>query len=140
MLMAMSACASSAETVPMSGDHDRLRVEGQVRATASSIAVDVQVRNDRDEPITLVPDQCGRVTDVELERTVFRAEGKRWDGSVQAVKELVLRDQQFDDTPDSFAPRRVGDSSSATPDCRRRRRQGNGGPRGALQRGNAAAH
>ena len=103
----------------MSGDHDRLRVEGQVRATASSIAVDVQVRNDRDEPITLVPDQCGRVTDVELERTVFRAEGKRWDGSVQAVKELVLRDQQFDDTPDSFAPRRVGDSSSATPDCHR---------------------
>ena len=25
MLMAMSACASSAETVPMSDDHDRLR-------------------------------------------------------------------------------------------------------------------
>jgi hypothetical protein len=106
--MAVSGCAPSAERVSISGEHEGLAVQAQVSSTGSSIAVDVQVRNDRDEAIHLVPDQCGRVTDVELERTVFRPEGKRWDGSVQAVKDLVLHDQQFDDTPDSFAPRRVG--------------------------------
>ena len=117
--MIAAACSPAAKTVPISGDHDGLRVDGEVSASGSSIAVDVQVRNDRVQAITLVPDQCGRVTDVELERTVFRPEGKRWDGSVQAVKEVVLHDQEFDDNPDSFAPRRVGDHSAATPDCQR---------------------
>jgi Protein of unknown function (DUF4241) len=118
-VLALSACSPAAKSASLSGEHDGLRVDGQVSAAGSSIAVDVQVRNDRDEAVHLVPDQCGRVTDVELERTVFRPEGKSWDGSVQVVKELVLNDQRFDDTPDSFAPRRVGDHSAATPDCRR---------------------
>jgi hypothetical protein len=113
------ACAPAPDAVAISGDHRGLTLGADVAATDRSITIDALVRNERDEPIHLVPDQCGRVTDVELERTVFRPEGKRWEGSVQAVKELVLHDQQFDDTPDSFAPRRVGDSSSATPDCRR---------------------
>ena len=115
----MFACSPSTEPVSTSGEHDGLAVEGQVTSTGSSIAVDVVVRNDREKAIHLVPDQCGRVVDVELERTAFQPEGKHWDGSVQAVKEIVLRDQQFDDSPDSFAPRRVGDHSAATPDCRR---------------------
>lgn len=113
------ACAPAPDAVAISGDHRGLTLGADVAATDRSITIDALVRNERDEPIHLVPDQCGRVTDVELERTVFRPEGKRWEGSVQAVKELVLHDQQFDGTPDSFAPRRVGDSSSATPDCRR---------------------
>ena len=117
--MAASACAPSAEPVGVSGEHDGLAVEGQVTSTGNSIAVDVVVRNDREEAIHLVPDQCGRVVDVELERTTFRPEGKHWDGSVQAVKEIVLNDQRFDETPNSFAPRRVGDHSAATPECRR---------------------
>src|SRR5262245_22792223 len=118
-VLAVAACSSASEAVPISADHDGLRVDGQVSATTRSIAVDVQVRNARDEAITLVPDQCGRVTDVELERTALRPEGEQWDGSVGVVKELVLRDQRFDDNPDSFAPRRVGDQSAATPECRR---------------------
>ena len=85
---------ADAEPVSISGEHDGLAVEGQVTSTGSSIAVDVVVRNDRDEPIHLVPDQCGRVVDVELERTTFQPEGTRWDGSVQAVKEIVLNDQR----------------------------------------------
>ena len=119
LLLAVAACSPGPEPVAVSGEHDRLAVEGQVSSTGSSIAVDVVVRNDREEPIHLVPDQCGRVTDVELERTTFLPEGKHWDGSVQAVKEIVLNDQRFDETPDSFAPRRVGDHSSATPECHR---------------------
>ena len=118
-VLAFAACSPAAKSAPITGDHDGLHVDGQVSATGSSIAVEAQVRNDRDEAIHLVPDQCGRVMDVELERTEFRPEGRSWDGSIGAVKELVLHDQRFDDTPDSFAPRRVGDPSSATPDCRR---------------------
>lgn len=117
LLIAAAACAPAPESVAISGAHDGLAVEGQVTSTGSSIAVDVVVRNEREEPIHLVPDQCGRVVDVELERTEFLPEGKRWEGSVQAVKDLVLRDQEFLDRPDSFAPRRVGDSSSTVPDC-----------------------
>jgi Protein of unknown function (DUF4241) len=117
LLIAAAACAPAPEPIAISGEHDGLTVEGQVTSSGGSIAVDVTVRNHREEPIHLVPDQCGRVVDVELERTTFLPEGKRWDGSVQAVKDLVLRDQAFLDRPDSFAPRRVGDSSSTVPDC-----------------------
>ncbi len=113
------ACAPTPEPVGVSGEHDGLAVDGQVTSTGNSIAVDVVVRNDREEPIHLVPDQCGRVVDVELERTAFQPVGKHWDGSIGAVKEIVLNDQRFDDSPDFFAPRRVGDHSSATPECRR---------------------
>ena len=119
LLIAAAACAPAPESVAISGEQDGLAVEGQVTSTGSSIAVDVVVRNNREEPIHLVPDQCGRVVDVELERTTFLPEGQRWEGSVQAAKEIVLRDQRFDENPDSFAPRRVGDPSAATPDCRR---------------------
>ena len=118
-LMAVSACAPSAEPVSFSGDHDGLTVNAMVSATDSSIVLETRVRNERDEAVQLVPDQCGRVTDVELERTEFLPEGRGWDGSIQAVKDLVLQDQGFLDRPDSFAPRRVGDSSSTVPDCSR---------------------
>jgi hypothetical protein len=114
-----AACSPAPEPVGVSGEHDGLTLTADVTDTGHSIAVDVQVGNERDEAITLVPDQCGRVADVELERTAFRPEGAQWDGSVGVVKELVLHDQRFDDNPDSFAPRRVGDHSAATPECRR---------------------
>ena len=115
--LTLAACSPAPEPVAVAGEHDGLTVEGQVTSTGGSIAVDVVVRNNREEPIHLVPDQCGRVVDAELERTEFLPEGKRWEGSVQAVKDLVLRDQEFLDRPDSFAPRRVGDASSTVPDC-----------------------
>ena len=118
-LIAVSACAPSAEPVSFSGDHEGLTVNATVSATDSSIVLETRVRNERDEAVQLVPDQCGRVMDVELERTEFLPEGRGWDGSIQAVKDLVLQNQGFLDRPDSFAPRRVGDSSSTVPDCSR---------------------
>ena len=119
LLIAAAACAPSAEPVSFSGDHKGLTVNAMVSATDSSIVLETRVRNERDEAVQLVPDQCGRVTDVELERTEFLPEGRGWDGSIQAVKDLVLQNQGFLDRPDSFAPRRVGDSSSTVPDCSR---------------------
>jgi hypothetical protein len=117
LLVATVACSPAPEPATTSGEHEGLAVDGRITATDSSIVVDVVVRNQRDAVAHLETDQCGRVTDVELERTTFRAEGKHWDGSIQAVKELVLDDQRFEDHGDAFAPRRVGDPSSAVPDC-----------------------
>ena len=54
---------------------------------------------------------------MELERTEFLPEGQRWDGSIQAVKDLVLGGQRFLDRPDSFAPRRLSGRTDAPPDC-----------------------
>ena len=116
---AVAACSPAPEPVVTTGERDGLVVEGRVTSTGRSIAVDVVVSNDRGEPIHLETSQCGRVVDVELERTAFRPEGRVWDGSVQAVKEHVLNDQRFLDNPDWFHPRRVGDESDAVPECRR---------------------
>ena len=113
------ACAPAPEPMAVSGDRDGLKLSAAVTNTGHSITVDLVLRNERAEPVAVVPDQCGRVVDVELERTVFRPEGQRWEGSVQAVKDLVLDDQTFLDRPDSFAPRRVGDVSSEVPACTR---------------------
>ena len=115
----LPACSPAPEPVTLSGEHDRLTLQAGVTNTGHSIAVDVVLRNERVESVVVVPDQCGRVVDVELERTEFRPEGRQWEGSVQAVKDLVLADQAFLDRPDSFAPRRVADSSSAVPTCSR---------------------
>ena len=65
------ACAPA--PAPFSGEHGGLVVEGQVTDTGSSIAVDVVVRNERDEVVHLETDQCGRVTDVELDERCFAA-------------------------------------------------------------------
>ena len=119
LLIAVAACSPAPKPVAMSGEHDGLVVEGQVTDTGSSIAVEVVVRNQRDEVVHLETDQCGRIMDVELERTTFRRQGRHWGGSIQAAKELVLDAQRFDDDADSFAPRRVGDHSSAVPECQR---------------------
>ncbi len=119
MALATIPVACAPAPAPISGEHDGLVVEGRVAATDASITVDLSVRNKGDGVLHLEPNQCGRVTDVRLERTQFRAEGRHWDGPVQAAKELVLHDQRFEDDSDLFAPRRVGDTSSATPDCAR---------------------
>jgi hypothetical protein len=119
LLIAVAACSPTPDPVAMSGEHEGLVVEGQVTDSGSSIVVDVVVRNQRDDIVHLETDQCGRVTDVELERNVYRPEGRHWGGSIQAVKELVLNGQRFDDDADWFAPRRVRDRSSDVPDCLR---------------------
>jgi hypothetical protein len=119
LVIAATACAPAPESVAVSGEHDGLTLAASVTDTGHSIAVDVVVGNARDKPLLLVPDQCGRVTDVELERTELRPEGRRWDGPIQTVKEFVLDEQGFLDRPDSFAPRRVGDGSSEVPECAR---------------------
>ncbi|HSK52321.1 MAG TPA: DUF4241 domain-containing protein [Clostridia bacterium] len=119
LLVVVAACAPAPDPIGVSGERDDLVLDAEVAASRDSLVVDLVVRNERAEPVHLVPTQCGRVVDVELERTLFRPEGKRWTGSVQTVKALVLRDQRVLDRPDHFHPRRAADSSSSTPDCLR---------------------
>ena len=110
-------CAPAPDAAAISGDLHGLTLGADVAATDRSITIDALVRNERDEPIHLVPDQCGRVTDAELERTELLPEGQRWDGAVQTVKDLVLRGQRFLDRPDPFHPRRVTGRTDTTPEC-----------------------
>ena len=113
------ACALAPPPVGTSADRDGLGLKVSVQATKSSIVVETIVRNDRAEPVHLVPDQCGRVTEVLMARTTFEAEGEEWDGSLQAAKDMILRDQLSRQGPDRFHPRIPGSRSSDTPPCQR---------------------
>jgi hypothetical protein len=115
----LAGCAQLGPPVGATADRDSLSLEMSVRASRSSLVVETVVRNGREVPIHLVTDQCGRVTEVLLARTVFEPDGERWEGSLQAVKDLVLRDQLSRQGPDRFHPRIPGNSSAAVPECRR---------------------
>jgi len=103
----------------LSADKEGLALQIQLRATGDAILLETRVRNDRAEPIHLVPDQCGRVTEALLVRTRLEPEGAEWTGSVQAVKDRILDDQRSRQFPDHFHPRVPGDASSRVPDCAR---------------------
>ena len=89
-----------------SGLHERdgLVLEADIRATTTELIADVVVRNERAVPAHLVPDPCGRVAEVLLIQTAFQPDGHTWDGSLQAVKDLIVRDQVASQGPDRFYP------------------------------------
>ena len=115
----LAACSAATATTRISGDHDGLTLTADVSASSDSIAVEAVVHNGRQETVYLVPDQCGHVIDAELERTVSQPEGQTWDGSIQAVKDLILEDQRSDQFPDPFWDARVADPSSGAPECQK---------------------
>lgn len=110
-----------APVVTAAGDRNGLVARMSLSATSSSLIVETRVENRRGNPIHLVPDQCGRITEVLLARTRFQPKGRTWTGSLQAVKSYILTDQRRRQNPDPFAPRRPGETSSKTPECRRPR-------------------
>ena len=81
-----------------------------------SLIVATTVRNTRAQDVQLDADQCGRVTEVVLARTVFEPEGETYDGSLGAVKELVLDGQRFVQNPNRFHPRRLTGGTDI-PEC-----------------------
>ena len=110
-----SESARTASAVPFSpvaapsglvAERDGLVLEAELRATTTELIAEVIVRNERTEVLHLVPDPCGRVAEVMLIRTAFEPEGRRWTGSIQAAKELILRDQVSRQGPDRFHPPR----------------------------------
>jgi hypothetical protein len=109
------ACADS-PTIPAFGDHDGLTLRVELSRKGSSLFAVTSVRNTRAQAVHLDADQCGRVTEVVLARTVFQPEGETYAGSVGKVKELVLERQRSAQNPDRFAPRRVT-GGSEVPDC-----------------------
>ena len=74
------------------------------------------VRNTRADAVNLDATQCGRVTEVILARTVFEPEGETYTGSLDAVKQILLRQQRSNQSADPFAPRREPGGSDV-PDC-----------------------
>lgn len=114
-LLPLAGC-SDAPTASAGADHDGLALDMTVRATGESLKADVTVRNTRGTAVHLDADQCGRVTEVVLARTVFQPEGATYTGSLDAVKKLVLQQQRSNQSSDRFAPRRATGGSD-TPDC-----------------------
>ena len=106
----------------MSGERNGLHLRVQVVQANGVIAVETQVENRRSRPVFLVPDQCGRVTEALLVRTKFQPEGRIWSQSLQALKRLVLDQQERRQGPERLAPRRPGDGTQAVPSCERPRR------------------
>jgi hypothetical protein len=102
-----------------SAERAGLVLSAELGATSSSLFVESHVRNERGGPAYLVPDQCGRVTEVLLVRAALSPTGRSWTGATGALRALVLRRQAFDERPDRFHPRRPGDPSSQVPECRR---------------------
>lgn len=105
--------------VDAAGDRRGLVLRMKVSATSGSLIVHTRVENRRSRPVRLEPDQCGRVTEVVLARTRFEPRGRRWSGSLRAVKKYILTDQRLRQDPDRFAPRRLDERSSEPPPCER---------------------
>jgi hypothetical protein len=121
-LAALASCSGDERDdreVAATANRDGLVLRAQIRGGGDALHVRTTVRNERATAVHLVPDQCGRVTEVLLPRTRFQPEGRSWSGSVQAAKAFVLRDQRSRQGPDRFHPRRPGDTSSTPPPCTR---------------------
>jgi len=95
-------------------EREGLVLEADLQATTAELIAEVVVRNDRSVPVHLVPDPCGRIAEVMLVRTKLLPEGRRWSGAIQAVKEIVVRDQVARQDPDRFHPPRP--SADAEPE------------------------
>jgi hypothetical protein len=99
-----------------SGERDGLTLSVDLHPTSDSLVVETTVRNGRTGDVHLDADQCGRITELVLARTVFEPEGKTYDGSLAAVKEIVLARQRSSQDPDRFQPRKVSGGTDV-PDC-----------------------
>jgi hypothetical protein len=82
--------AASRPVVTTSGDRSGLKLRMTLTSTSSSFVVETRVANRRRTAVHLVPDQCGRVTEVVLARTGFEPVGRSWPGSLGAVKHNIV--------------------------------------------------
>jgi len=110
---------AQAKSATVSVQREGLELTVSFSATPDSAVADVVLHNGRSVSVALVPDQCGRVTEALLVRTAFEPEGRTWEGSVQAAKELILANQRSYQSPDRFHPRRPGSVSQDVPTCQR---------------------
>jgi hypothetical protein len=98
--------SAAASPTGLVAERDGLVLEAELQATTTELIAEIVVRNERAGVLHLVSDQCGHVAEVMLVRTVLEPEGRRWRGSIQAAKELILRDQVSRQRPDRFHPPR----------------------------------
>src|ERR671919_15784 len=113
-LAALSGCSGGGGDtrrgpVQLAAERKGLSLRATLSATDSSLHVATVVRNNRRTPIYLDTDQCGRITQPIAARTHREPEGRKWSGSLQAAKSLIIRDQRSGTSADTFAPRKPGD-------------------------------
>jgi hypothetical protein len=109
LLVPMGCAGDDKPAVTASADHSGLTLEVSLRPTGGSLRAETVLRNTRDTEVHLDATECGRATEVILARTAFEPEGQSYTGSLDAVKQLVLRQQRSNQIDDSFAPRRGPD-------------------------------
>jgi hypothetical protein len=119
-----AGCNSAPDRPPVSasGELHGLSLRTDLGYSNGSLIVEARVRNNRPEVVYLDADQCGRVTEAALARTIFEPVGRIWSGSLQAVKRFILNDQEGRQRPDRFAPRIPGRTSTDPPPCVRPKR------------------
>ncbi len=86
-------------------------------ATHDGLSVEARIENQRTEPLVLRQDGCGYAGVAEVARTTHQPRGRRWSGSVQALKRLVLEDQAASEAPEPMTAVRkkcVGEGSAET--------------------------
>ena len=108
LLVGVAGCGGGAPAPSVTGRRDGLELRATVHRTDKAIVVDTRVRNAGTGPVTLGTDLCGRVTVAVVAPEQFAPEGRTWNGSVQAAKLHVLR-QQVARQLVTFEPRSPGD-------------------------------
>ena len=96
---------------------DGIAVQMTLGATHDGLSVEARIENQRTEPLVLRQDGCGYAGVAEVARTTHQPRGRRWSGSIQALKRLVLEDQATSEAPEPMTPERkkcVGEGSAET--------------------------
>ena len=96
---------------------DGIAVQMTLGATRDGLSVEARIENQRAEPLVLRQDGCGYAGVAEVARTTHQPRGRRWSGSIRALKRLVLEDQATSVAPEPMTAVRkkcVGEGSAET--------------------------
>ena len=103
LLLALVAagCGGASEAqVTTTEVRDGIVVQMTLGATHDGLSVEARIENQRTEPLVLRQDGCGYAGVAEVARTTHQPRGRRWSGSIRALKRLVLEDQATSEAPE----------------------------------------
>src|SRR3954447_18821069 len=78
---------------------DGIAMQMTLGATHDGLSVEARIENQRTEPLVLRQDGCGYAGVSEAARPPHQPRGRRWGGSIQALKRFVLEDQAASEAP-----------------------------------------
>jgi hypothetical protein len=118
LALVVAGCGGPSEAhVTTTRVSDGIAVQMTLGATHDGLSVEARIENQRTEPLVLRQDGCGYAGVAEVARTTHQPRGRRWSGSIQALKRLVLEDQAASEAPEPMTAVRkrcVGEGSAPT--------------------------